>query len=89
MTQKLFQQYRRCCGIDVHKEQVTVCVLPADGQQWRINFSRVEWLHDVVDGRYVKRPETKEDNWVWTPQHVVNMHVPREWGFVEFVAGPK
>lgn len=24
--------YRRCCGIDVHKETVVVCVLPADGQ---------------------------------------------------------
>ena len=25
------EQYRRCCGIDVHKKSVTVCVLPADG----------------------------------------------------------
>ena len=23
--------YRRCCGIDVHKETVVVCVLPPDG----------------------------------------------------------
>ena len=36
MSQKLLQQYRRCCGIDVHKEQVTVCVLPADGQQGEV-----------------------------------------------------
>jgi transposase len=27
----LNQAYRRCCGIDVHKKSVTVCVLPADG----------------------------------------------------------
>ena len=45
----------------------------------------LEWRHDVVDGRYVKRPGTKEDNWVWTPQHVVDMHRPREWCFVEFI----
>ena len=70
-------------------DHATAPLPPHPGDIWRINFSRVEWLHDVVDGRYVKRPETKEDNWVWTPQHVVNMHVPREWGFVEFVAGPK
>ena len=28
---------------------------PRDGEQWRINFSRVEWHTDIVDGRYVKR----------------------------------
>src|ERR1019366_3000704 len=25
--------YRRCCGIDVHKKSVSVCVLPPEGQQ--------------------------------------------------------
>ena len=29
-------KYRRCCGIDVHKDQVTVCVLPPDGQQGEV-----------------------------------------------------
>ena len=24
--------YRRCCGLDVHKETVVVCVLPPDGR---------------------------------------------------------
>jgi hypothetical protein len=52
---------------------------------WRINFSRVEWKLDVKDGRYVKVPDTKEDNWVWSPQFVVDMHRPRMWGCVEFV----
>ena len=27
------QEYRRCCGIDVHKKSVSVCVLPPEGQQ--------------------------------------------------------
>jgi hypothetical protein len=57
---------------------------PRPGEHWRINFSRVEWLLDVKDGRYVKRPGTKEDNWVWSPQGVINMHVPEKWGRVYF-----
>jgi hypothetical protein len=58
---------------------------PKDGQEWRINFSRVEWLVEVVDGKYKKLP-VPEDNWVWSPQGVINMHVPDKWGFVRFVS---
>ena len=25
-----------------------------------------------------------EDNWVWSPQGVVNMHYPEMWGYVQF-----
>jgi hypothetical protein len=59
---------------------------PQDGDQWRVNFSRVEWKHRVLDGRYRVIPGTKEDNWVWSPQGVVNMHVPEHWGRVRFSA---
>ena len=62
---------------------------PRDGDQWRVNFSRVEWSLRVVDGRYEKVPGTKEDNWVWSPQGVVNMHRPETWGYVQFSAAPK
>ena len=57
---------------------------PKPGDVWRVNFSRVEWQTTVEDGKYVKRPGEKEDNWVWSPQGVVNMHVPERWGFVRF-----
>lgn len=63
---------------------------PADGAQWRINFSRVQWHTSVTDGQYWKRknPETgeslPEENWVWSPQGVVDMHRPETWGFVQF-----
>lgn len=57
---------------------------PLPGDTWRVNFSRVEWHVDVVAGRYVKRPGTPEDNWVWSPQGVVDMHQPEQWGFVTF-----
>jgi Carbohydrate family 9 binding domain-like len=57
---------------------------PKDGDQWRVNFSRVEWRHEVVNGRYRKRTGTREDNWVWSPQGVVDMHRPETWGYVQF-----
>ncbi len=57
---------------------------PADGDVWRMNFSRVEWQLRIVVGRYEKLPDTPENNWVWSPQGVINMHVPERWGFVEF-----
>jgi len=63
---------------------------PNGGDRWRVNFSRVQWQVDVVDRRYVKRtkPGTKdplpEDNWVWSPQGAVNMHMPERWGVVLF-----
>ncbi len=50
---------------------------PRDGTEWRINFSRVEWTPG----------NPKEDNWVWSPQGVVNMHVPDRWGYLTFQGG--
>jgi len=57
---------------------------PEPGDEWRINFSRVEWRVNVDGGRYVKVPGGKEDNWVWSPQGLIDMHVPARWGFVRF-----
>jgi hypothetical protein len=63
---------------------------PRNGEYWRINFSRVEWRTEIVDGKYSKciNPDTgkpyPEDNWVWSPTGVVNMHYPELWGFVVF-----
>ena len=57
---------------------------PTTGDVWRINFSRVEWQVRIADGRYEKVPGLPEDNWVWSPQGVVDMHQPEMWGFLEF-----
>lgn len=65
-------------------------VTPQDSAIWRINFSRVNWQTEYIDGKYVrkKNPETgkniPEYNWVWSPQGVINMHVPEKWGFLQF-----
>ena len=57
---------------------------PVDGNQWRMDFSRVEWVIDIIDGKYRKVPNRPEDNWVWSPQGVVDMHRPERWGYVQF-----
>jgi hypothetical protein len=66
------------------KELTERPVPPLDGDQWRINFSRVEWDQEVMGGRYRKVPERPEHNWVWSPQGVVDMHRPERWGYLQF-----
>ena len=69
---------------DLKKYAKTAQCPPVDGEQWRIDFSRVEWVIDIIDGKYVKVPHRPEDNWVWSPQGVVDMHRPERWGYVQF-----
>ena len=66
---------------------------PRPGDAWRVNFSRVQWPLVVVAGEYRRRREPvdwsdhPEDNWVWSPQGEIDMHIPEKWGVVRFVAG--
>ena len=61
-----------------------------NGDQWRVNFSRVEWQTLIENGRYMRMVNKEtgkplpEDNWVWSPQGSVNMHIPDKWGIVQF-----
>jgi hypothetical protein len=61
----------------------------SDGDQWRINFSRVEWEVEVVYGKYQKIAGKPEDNWVWSPQGIIDMHRPEKWGYVQFSSAEK
>lgn len=61
---------------------------PRPGETWRMNFSRVEWRIQIIDGTYRKVAGLREDNWVWSPQGVIDMHRPERWGHVTFLAGP-
>jgi hypothetical protein len=63
---------------------------PADGTYWNINFSRVQWQTDVTESKYVRRTDKTsgqilpENNWVWSPVGIINMHFPERWGLVQF-----
>lgn len=46
---------------------------PRARKVWRANFSRVEWL---------TKPE---ENWVWSPTGVVDIHLPEKWGYIRFI----
>ena len=60
-------------------------VPPNPGDQWPVNFSRVQWKHQLkADGAYERLPGVREDNWTWTPQDAIDMHRPEYWGMVEF-----
>ena len=65
---------------------------PIEGEYYRLNFSRVQWKVDMVDNSYQKRRDENgnvlpEDNWVWAPTGLINIHYPELWGFVFFTDG--
>jgi hypothetical protein len=74
---------------DLKQDSINTPV-PSNGNLWRINFSRVEWEINKKGSGYEKRkhPESNktlpENNWVWSPQGVINMHFPERWGYAQF-----
>ncbi|MDD8025588.1 MAG: carbohydrate-binding family 9-like protein [Acidobacteriota bacterium] len=74
---------------EILKEAADPKASPKPGDRWRVEFSRVEYRLDVKDGAYVKRPDAQgrplaEDNWVWSPTGLINIHYPEMWAFVQF-----
>ncbi|OAV75368.1 hypothetical protein Barb7_01016 [Bacteroidales bacterium Barb7] len=64
---------------------------PAEGEQIRINFSRVEWTTEIQNNSYQKIPIQSEDkireyNRVWAPTGEINIHKPEYWGRVQFTS---
>ncbi|SKB99982.1 Carbohydrate family 9 binding domain-like [Sphingobacterium nematocida] len=60
---------------------------------WHINFSRVQWQHSIQNGQYKRKVENgkrlAEDNWVWSPIGIINMHYPEKWGYIQFTDNVK
>nr|WP_317048538.1 carbohydrate-binding family 9-like protein [Flavobacterium fluviale] len=72
----------------VYKTSYHENIVPKD-KFWKVNFSRVNWQHSVVDGKYERKKDTEgkflpEYNWVWSPMGVINMHEPEKWAYVYF-----
>jgi hypothetical protein len=63
---------------------------PNDGEQWRVNFLRVNWQMDFENGSYKRKidPETNKPfncyNWIWTVSGNSGCHAPELWSFVQF-----
>lgn len=72
----------------VLKECAHKPVPPVEGDFWRLNFSRVHWELEVVDGKYRKVAGKPEYNWVWSPQGLIAMHYPERWGYLFFSHQP-
>lgn len=73
---------------EVLKETLPGKEPPRPGDVWRVNFSRVEYRMETGGGVYRKAADAEtgktlpEDNWVWSPQGLVNIHLPEMWGYV-------
>lgn len=63
---------------------------PSIGTIWRMNFSRVQWGLDTLNGAYFRRKDKvtgklfPEHYSVWSPQGIINLHCPERWGYVLF-----
>lgn len=63
---------------------------PTIGTIWRMNFSRVQWDLDTLNGAYYRRKEKvtgklfPEHYSVWSPQGIINLHYPERYGYVLF-----
>lgn len=62
---------------------------PTTGDYWRLNFSRVQWQHELLNGKYQRKLKNNklvaEDNWVWSPIGLIDIHYPEQWGYLLFV----
>lgn len=63
---------------------------PEPGENWRMDFMRVEWPHTVVNGQYSKQTDPATGKtvhsffWTWAPIGIVSIHCPERWGYVQF-----
>ena len=77
---------RECASNEVYPTHMA----PDLGEVWRVNFSRVEYHVHTENGKYVKDKDPAtgkdlpEENWVWAPTGVIDIHMPEMWAYVTF-----
>ena len=74
---------------DALKDSVKDGKKPSVSDYYRLNFSRVHWRVEKENGykKAINENTNKpypEDNWVWAPTGLVNIHYPELWGFLFF-----
>lgn len=57
--------------------------LPKDGDEWRVDFTRVEWGVKSKDGRY-QRIDDQTSYWAWSPIGLIDFHYPDMYGYLQF-----
>lgn len=65
-------------------EQAHRPVPPHFGDQWRMNFTRVETPLRVENGRYRKVQGQASRVFSWARQYAPDIHRPETWGYVQF-----
>ena len=70
-------------------EQAHRPVPPRAGDQWRMNFTRVETPLRIENGGYRKIDGQPSRVFAWARQYVADIHRPETWGYVQFETGPK
>lgn len=64
--------------------------LPKDGDQWRMNFLRVNWQTELENGEYKRKKDAQtgkllpEYNWSWSAPGIVSLHAPERYGLMQF-----
>ena len=66
------------------REQARRDAPPKPGDQWRVNFTRVETPLRVEGGAYRKIAGQASQVSSWAPQYVMDIHRPETWGYVQF-----
>lgn len=56
---------------------------PQDGEQWRLNMTRMQWPASIVNGGY-ERDTTENTPIAWSPHGTRGFHTPERWGIVRF-----
>jgi len=67
---------------------------PNENDQWRINFARTEYEHEIIQSEFTTKDVTnnayqkKKDGglgiWSWSSHGVCNLHLPEMFGMVQF-----
>lgn len=57
---------------------------PVMGDIHRFNLMKMFWPVEVINGTYVKNESEPEKYWCFAPTHMLDIHRPHFWGYLQF-----